>query len=70
MRVTLDTESGLIRQVASHEWWPDLRSHVHVVESWSDYRNIGGLRAPFLRISVIDDGDNTVTTTWTAVQAG
>lgn len=55
LRMHVDTGSGLVRVVES---WVTLPGDtiVHVQETWSDYRSVGTLRAPFVRHLDRDDG--------------
>ncbi|MEM7199598.1 MAG: hypothetical protein AAF628_04990 [Planctomycetota bacterium] len=64
LRLSIDTESGLVRTVESVVWRPDLRDLVRVVERYEDYRSVGRMRAPFWRRTVTDDGTNSITTVW------
>ncbi len=69
LRLHLDTQSHLVRVVESWETLPD-GTAIHVHDAWSDYRNAGGVRAPFRRLCTHDDGQNRVETmvrSWDAV---
>jgi hypothetical protein len=59
LRVQVDTISHLIRVVEVWETSTD-GAVVHVQDAWSDYRGAGGLRAPFRRITELDDGQNRI----------
>jgi hypothetical protein len=67
LRIHLDTTSHLIRIVEVWETMAD-GTVVHLADAWSDYRNAGGLRAPFRRVTEQDDGLNRVETTHSAWQ--
>lgn len=41
---------------------------MHVHDAWSDYRTTQGLRAPFHRLTTLDDGQNRIETTFTRWQ--
>lgn len=59
LRVHVDTISHLIRVVEVWETTAD-GAVAHVQDAWSDYRAANGLRAPFRRITEIDDGQNRI----------
>ena len=37
-------------------------------EQWSDYRSVAGLRVPFHRFTVFDDGENRIETVFASCQ--
>lgn len=67
LRLHLDTVSHLVRVVESWETLPDTTLQ-HVQEQWSDYRSVAGLRVPFHRFTVFDDGENRVETVFASCQ--
>lgn len=59
LRIHVDTISHLIRVVEVWETTTD-GAVVHLQDAWSDYRSTGGVRAPFRRITELDDGQNRI----------
>lgn len=57
LRIHVDMLSSLIRQVDVWETLAD-GSLVHIEDAWSDYRSVGGVRAPFRRLTTQNDGQN------------
>jgi len=70
LRIMIDTESGLVRVVTTRERRLDLGEFVHVSERYSDYRPVDGIRAPFYRVTTVDDGDAEILTTWKQLEIG
>ncbi|MCA8949388.1 MAG: hypothetical protein KDE27_07785 [Planctomycetes bacterium] len=64
LRIHLDTVSYLIRVVEVWETSTD-GATFHVRDAWSDYRNAAAIRAPFRRVTELDDGRNRVETVYT-----
>jgi hypothetical protein len=67
LRIHIDTSSCLVRVVEVWETMPD-GTTVHLRDAWSDYRSVGGLRAPFRRVTTQDDGQNSIETSFTSWQ--
>lgn len=67
LRLHIDTVSHLVRVVESWETLPDA-TLLHLQEEWSDYRDAAGLRLPFHRFTVFDDGENRVETVFARCQ--
>ena len=59
LRIHVDTVSHLIRVVEAWETTSD-GAVVHLQDHWSDYRDAGGLRVPFRRLTEQDDGQNRI----------
>ena len=57
LRLQIDRESGLVRIVEAWSTSPE-GLPTRTVDTWSDYRTIDGVRAPFRRITVVDDGQS------------
>ena len=67
LRIFLDTESHLIRVVEAWETTRD-GAVVHLRDAWSDYRNSATVRAPFRRITELDDGRNRIEAVYSSWQ--
>ena len=61
LRMQIDIASGLVRQAETREHWPGV-GRVQIVESYSDYRSLRGVRTPFHVVTNVDTGGMTVTT--------
>lgn len=70
LRIMIDTESGLVRAVTTRERRIDLGEHIHVTERYMDYRPVNGVRAPFYRVTTVDDGDFEIFTVWKRIEIG
>ena len=66
MRIQLDRESGLIRVVEAWTTSPG-GSSTYTVDRWSDYRTVDAIRAPFRRVTIVDDGRSRRVTTYSKV---
>jgi hypothetical protein len=69
LRIHIDEDSHVIHLVESWETDADGGS-VYLVEEWSDYRAIDGLRVPMRRVTDVDDGRFRRVTTfnsWTPI---
>jgi hypothetical protein len=65
LRLSIDEDSSLIRTVETWETTPE-GTPVYVQESYSDYRSVSGLRAPFRRVTDLDDGSRRTETVWSS----
>lgn len=66
LRIDIDRESGLLRAVECWATSPDgvpSRS----IETWTDYRTVDGIRAPFRCTTVVDDGQSQRVSTYSRV---
>jgi elongation factor P hydroxylase len=67
LRVELDRESALVRAVEAWTTSPQ-GTPSSLVDTWSDERSVdGGLRLPFRRVTVVDDGQSRRVTTYTKI---
>jgi len=66
LRIQLDRESGLIRVVEAWTTSPG-GSSTYTVDRWSDYRTVDAIRAPFRRVTIVDDGRSRRVTTYSKV---
>ncbi|MGE3172264.1 MAG: insulinase family protein [Planctomycetota bacterium] len=66
LRAQIDRESGLIRVVEAWTMAPE-GTPTRTVDTWSDYRAVEGVRAPFRRETVVDDGQSRRVATYTTV---
>ena len=67
LRLQIDRESGLVRVVESWSTSPD-GAPTRAVDTWSDYRTVDGVRVPFRRVTVVDDGQSRRVTDYSRVQ--
>jgi hypothetical protein len=63
LRVQVDAQSGLIRQVETREVSPGI-GRVQVVEKLSDYRAHKGLRSPFHMLTIVGSAPEPIVTDW------
>jgi hypothetical protein len=66
LRVQVDAQSGLIRQVETREVSPGM-GRVQVVEKLSDYRAHKGLRSPFHMLTIVGSAPEPIVTDWREV---
>jgi len=57
LRLQIDRESGLVRIVEAWSTSPE-GLPTRAVDTWSDYRTVDGVRVPFRRVTVVDDGQS------------
>lgn len=57
LRIDIDRESGLVRSVEHWATSPDGVA-TRSVDTWTDYRTVEGIRAPFRCTTVVDDGQS------------
>ena len=63
LRAHIDSGSGLVRQIETWQGSP-ATGPVYVREIYSDYRSTAGIRAPFHRLTDLDDGSHRQETAW------
>jgi hypothetical protein len=68
LRVELDRESALVRAVEAWTTSPQ-GTPTSFVDTWSDERSVDGLRLPFRRVTVVDDGQSRRVTTYSKIKA-
>ena len=66
LRIALESQSALIRSVETWTTSPQ-GTPTCFVDTWSDHRPISGLRVPFRRVTVVDDGQSRRVTTFSKV---
>ena len=66
LRIEIDRESALVRIVERWATTPE-GSATRTVETWTDYRTIDGIRAPFRCTTVVDDGQSERTSVYSKV---
>ncbi len=64
LRMTIDLESALIRTIETSVYRPDVKTEVPILEHFSDYRDMRGVRAPFYRTTHVDGVNAVVHTKW------
>ncbi len=62
LRIEIDRQSGLLRSVECWTTTPDGNA-MRTVDTWTDYRTVEGIRAPFRCTTVVDDGQSERTVT-------
>lgn len=67
LRIEIDRQSGLLRSVECWTTTPDGNA-MRTVDTWTDYRTVEGIRAPFRCTTVVDDGQSERTATFVRVQ--
>ncbi len=67
LRMQMDRESGLVRVVESWSTSPE-GLPTRAVDTWSDYRTVDGIRVPYRRVTVVDDGQSRRTVDFQRVQ--
>jgi hypothetical protein len=65
LRIQIDSESGLLRTVETWTNSPD-GNPTYIVDTWSDHRTVEGLRVPFRRETIVDDGQSRRVTTFSS----
>ena len=63
LRIDIDRESGLLRSVECWAQSPDGVA-TRTIETWTDYRTVDGIRAPFRCTTVVDDGQSQRVSTY------